>query len=130
MQFLLFFQEMSNEQLNQAIKADPMGWTTYLVPFTYWFVIIVAIIAIVMSVMNMVKNPENLKSFFLGLLALVVLFLLCWMLSTSTVPEDIKDLVTPARYKLIGGGLMTAGVLASIGLLILLFDLVRGVYKN
>ncbi len=128
MNLLLFI--LQDMPISEMIKGVPMGWTTYLVPFTYWLVIIAAFIAVGMSIYNMSKNPAAAKATLIGFAAIAVLFLLMWALSSGNVPADLQDKVSSKQYKLIGAGLMTAGFLSTLGLIIMIIDLIRGVIKS
>lgn len=101
-----------------------------IVPFVFYLVIAVAVLALVMTLMNMIKTPKALIGSLIGIGVLAVIFLVAWLMSSSDMPESLVKLgATSGMYKFIGGAIGTAFILMAIGLLFLLFDLVRGLFK-
>lgn len=129
MNYLLLFQTWTNEQMDIEQQNADMGWSADLVWPTVIAIGIVALIAVLLSVFNMFKNPGALKNFLFGAVALIILAAVGFAISGSNVPEVLSNMVSPNTYKLVGVGMFMAGALIGIGLLILLLDLVRGIFK-
>lgn len=127
---LLLFQTWTQEQMQAQIDAAPWGWTVHAVTPTMWLVIGVALLATLWSIFNMFKNPAGIKKLGFGFLALLILFVLGYFVfSTGNVPDNLKDMVSPSVFHWVGAGMFMTAVLIGIGFLILLLDLIRGIFK-
>lgn len=127
---LLLFQTWTDEQMQAQMEAADWGQTVYLVPIAMWLVAGVALLAIIWSAINMFKNPAGIKKFALGVLILGVLLALSYFVfSNNNVPENLDGMVGPGVYHWVGAGITLTGILIGIGLLILVVDLIRGIFK-
>lgn len=127
---LLLLQTWSDEQMQAQMEAADWGATTHLVPIAMWLVVGVALLAIVWSAINMFKNPEGIKKFGLGLLVLALLLAVSYFVfSDGNVPSNLENVVSSNVYHWVGAGITLTGILIGLGLLILVIDLVRGIFK-
>lgn len=85
---------------------------------TYLLMIGAVVLAVVLSVVNIVKNPKKGKNSLIGVGALLVLWLMCLMFSSSDVAEKYQDIISPGQSKWIGAGLI-ATYLILIGSIVL-----------
>lgn len=125
----LILQTWSDERMATEIANADWGATVHLVPITLALVGGVALLAIVWSAINMFKNPAGLKKFGIGLLILAALAVVAYFMSGGPVPENLQGMVSNNVYHWVGTGILLTGILIAIGLLILIYDLVRGLFK-
>lgn len=62
-----------------------------------------------------------------GFVGLVVLFLIGYAMSSSTVPTDMQPYIESTGYKLSSGGLITFYVLGFVSFLLMILGLVKNV---
>lgn len=131
MNLLMFLQTWSDEQMAAEIKNASWGATSHLLVPTLIFVAIVAVVAVVMSLFNMFKNPGALKKALIGFGALALIFVITYFISSDEVyPELVREFGTSKNtFKWVGAGLTTTLVLFVIGIILLVFDMIKGLFK-
>ncbi|CAM1334663.1 hypothetical protein [Tenacibaculum aestuariivivum] len=104
-----------------------------LVGYSYWLLIGVVIVAIVASLWGMFKNPAALKKTLLGLVALGVLFLVSYILSSNgqVIGADGGVLaVAGSTSKWVGTGITFSMILGAIAGGFFIVDLLKGIVKS
>lgn len=133
MNVLLFLQDTAwtAEQMKAEMDAAPWGWTANLLVPVIGFIILVTLITVVMSMLNMFKNPAAMKKSLLGAAILGGLLLITFFMASDKVFPTLVDQfnTSPSTFKWVGAGITTTGVLIVFGLLLLVFDLVKGLFK-
>ena len=125
---LLLLQQWTDEQMQAQQNAADWGWTANIVPFAMYLVAGVALLAILWSAINMFKNPAGVKKFAIGFVTLLVLAAICYfVLASGEVPAGTDVSENVAHW--VGAGISMTCILIGIGLLILVIDLVRGIFK-
>ena len=88
-------------------------------PIMYVLMILAILGALLFPLAYMIKHPKESKMTFLGILALLAIFLIGWVFSSSEVTEKYELLnVNATESKLIGGSLIAAYI---IGFLAIVF---------
>ena len=89
--------------------------------FMYALLIVAVLTAVGLPLANALKSPAQFFKSLIGVLALVVLFGICYAISDSTVkPTWAAQGISPTTVKLVGAGLLTfytVIVVAVIGLI-------------
>jgi len=131
MNLMMFLQTWSDEQMKAEIAAAPWGNTAHFIMPTVIFIVIVALVALFMSLFNMTKNPGALKKALFGFLGLGAIFLIAYLTASDKVfPELVESFGTSkGTFKLVGAGITTTMILILFGILLLVFDAVKGLFK-
>ncbi|HNQ12697.1 MAG TPA: hypothetical protein PKH65_00490 [Bacteroidia bacterium] len=97
---------------------------------TYILLIGALVLAVVMSLMNIVKNPKKGKNSLIGIGAMLVLWLVCLMFSSSDVAEKYQAIVSPGQSKWIGAGLIATYLIFIGSLGLVLFTEVKRAFSK
>jgi hypothetical protein len=93
---------------------EEYGWLSTALYGTYLLIGVATIAAVVMPLIKSFDNPKSLVKSGIGLLAIVILFFICYSISDSTVPAVYttdKYGVTEGLYKFVGGSIVLVYVL-------------------
>ncbi len=104
-----------------------------LVTYSYWLLIAVVVVAVVASLLGMFKNPAALKKALLGVLALGVLFLVSYFMSSNgqVMGADGAELVAAgSTSKWVGTGITFSMILGVIAGGFFVVDLLKGIVKS
>ena len=104
-----------------------------LVTYSYWLLIAVVVVAVVASLLGMFKNPAALKKALLGVLALGVLFLVSYFMSSNgqVMGADGAELVAAgSTSKWVGTGITFSMILGAIASVFFVWDLLKGIVKS
>lgn len=126
---LLLLQTWTDEQLSAYIEQTSGGWMANFMPMIFWFVIAVAVLALVASLFGMLKNPASLKSFGLGFLVILFLAAICYFTASANIPENLKQFADAGTYQLVGAGIAMVLALIGIGVLAIIFGIVKSALK-
>ena len=128
---MMFMQTWSNEQLAERIKGESWGFFAHLAPIALYAALLIALIALVMSILNLFKVPGAFKKALFGVLGLGLLIALAYFMAGG-IPADVKEAIPAAGdgvWKLASAGVAIAAILGAIALILLLFDLIKGLFK-
>ncbi len=127
---ILLWQAWSDDYLAERIGAESWGFFAHLVPIAMYAFFLIALIAIVMSILNLFKVPGAFKKALLSVLIFGGLLFVAWLLS-GNIPEDVAAKTGAGNnlWKLASAGVTAVAVLGLIATLLLLFDLVKGLFK-
>lgn len=104
-----------------------------LVSYSYWLLIGVVIVAILASLWGMFKNPAALKKSLLAILALGVIFVVSYMLSSDAEVLGADGQVLSAvgdTSKLVGSGITFSMILGAIAGGFFVVDILKGIVKS
>jgi hypothetical protein len=104
-----------------------------LVSYSYYLLIVIVIVAVVISLLSMFKNPAALKKTLLGVLALGVLLVVSYMLSSNgqVLGADGGELVAVGSIsKWVGTGISFTMILGAIAGAFFVVDLLKGIVKS
>lgn len=126
---LLLLQTWTDEQLSAYIEQTSGGWMANFMPMIFWFVIAVAVLAFVASLFGMLKNPAGLKNFAIGFLAIGLLALICYFTASADIPDNLKQFADAGTFQLVGAGISMVLALIGIGVLAIIFGIVKSALK-
>ncbi len=102
---------------NEAIRAGESSGTVNVFMYVSYAVLLIAVlIVLTFTVLNLVSNTSGFKNTLIGIVAFVVLSLLCYFGFADGVEAPLKDgdMLSANRSKLIGAGLYLFYFLALI----------------
>ncbi len=104
-----------------------------LVSYSFYLFIIVVLVAVLASLWGMLKNPAALKKTLLGLVALGVIFVISYILSSDApVIGADKSVLAPQGdvSKWVGTGITYSIVLGAVAGFFFVWDLLKGLVKS
>lgn len=107
-----------------------------LVAFSTYLLYAAVLVTVVLSLWNLVKNPENLKKSLLGLAALGVLLVISYILGDSDAVVNAQGAVLEggeqgsAVNQWVGSLIWLSAILAVIGGIFFVYDLIKGLVKS
>ncbi|CAM1348662.1 hypothetical protein [Tenacibaculum insulae] len=104
-----------------------------LVTYSYYLLIGIVVVAVVISLLSMFKNPAALKKTVLGVVALGVIFAVCYMLSSNgqVMGADGSELVGEGSIsKWVGTGISFSMTLGAVAGAFFVVDLLKGIVKS
>ena len=66
----------------------------------------------------------------ISVVAIVLIFVVGYSMSSNVVPETLKQFVGPSGYQLSSGGLITFYILAFVALVLMVSGLVKGIFTG
>lgn len=126
---LLLLQTWTDDQLSAYIEQTSGGWMANFMPMIFWFVVAVAVLAFVASLFGMLKNPESLKSFGLGFIVILFLAAICYFTASADIPENLKQFADAGTFQLVGAGIAMVLALVLIGVLAVIFGIIKSALK-
>jgi|GEM_PF-6168459 len=120
---------MFNSFFLQTDVAGPLDWTAAFVPIVAGLVVLTAVIALIMSLMSMAKNPGAAKKSLFGILGLAGLLLITYLVSNNKQPEGLEHMVSEGGMQLVNGALLATAIILVLGILLLIFDVLKGMFK-
>ena len=117
---------------DESIQTNPeaQGVVDPLITYTKFLLIIAAVIAIVFSIINLVKNPADLKMTLLGIVVLGVLLAIAYFTASGDAVTDaagkiLKDGEAGSVSKWVSALINFTGILGVVGILMILFGVVK-----
>jgi len=98
---------------------------------SYTLVAVAALTALIFPLIYMVKHFSEAKTTILGIIGIIVLFFIGWLFATDVIPPTLAKScadfeVSASQFKMVGAGLNTFFILATIATL----ALIGGELKN
>lgn len=88
---------------------------------TYVLVIVAALAAIILPLIKSLDNPASLGKSLLGVLAIFVVFLIGYLISSSEVEPYVKYNISSTTSKLVGGSLIALYILGAIAFVSIIY---------
>jgi formate-dependent nitrite reductase membrane component NrfD len=91
-------------------------WIDAGIYLSYFLLAIALIAAVVLPLFKSLGDPKSLITSIVGVVLLLVVFGICYALSSSSVPNQFTDpakmtFMTPSSYQLVGGSIVMCYVL-------------------
>ena len=97
----------------------------------YLLTIAGAVGMLVFSIMHIIKNPKNAKFTMIGVGAIIVLFLLSWIISSSDLTPKMMNLEsTESSSKMIGAGFIMLYLMVIIGIIAIFYTETRSLFSK
>ena len=124
---------------DDAIKESADLQNSIISPFIWLTIIVLAITigsSLISSLFGLVKNPENLKKALLGVGSLAILLVISYILGDSNAVLDSQGMVIEggeagaAGNQWVGSLIWLSSILAIIGGIFFVYDLIKGLIKS
>ncbi len=111
------------------IKGEPMADT--VLSWGQILLVITVALLIIFPILHFFKNPKSALKFLGVVVIFGVVFLISFLLSSSSVEGDIyiKEGITPATSRIIGSGLIMIYILAGVALISIIVSAIINAFK-
>ena len=112
------------------VADEGTGWIDIALYLSYIMVIVAAIGSVVLPMISAAGDPKSLLKSGLGVVAILVVFLIAYVISDNEVRPLYTDFgVDAGQSKLIGGGLICSYLLFFIAMFGIIYSEVTGFFK-